>query len=557
MKKNPFTFVFLFCILFSNAQVPTFQWLKGFQGGPLYAHSVVRDAANNLYAFGDFQGMVDFQPGPGGPWFMTSQGTFPGTDVFVVKYDASGNFIWAEQINNSDADYAEEMAYDGSGNLFVTGYFQDVVLPTSYMTFIAKVDASTGFVNWRNTIGPAVPNGTDAVQSQGICTDVSSNVYVTGAFDNTIDFDAGAGTFTMSASQFNYDEAYILKMNSFGGFVWAKQLNGTGSSYCTDVVADNAGNIYCTGKFNGTSDFDPGPGTFTLSSPTSTTSCAFIWKLSTAGNLIWAKQIDYASSFRYNICMDNSSNIYCTGVFNGITDFDTGPGTYTLNSTNGEAYIVKMDAGGNFIWAKQFGGTPQSITTDITGNPFISGWFANTVDMDPGPSTYSFTSLGGNDGFINKLDINGNFLWADQIGSSSSWEDVEDICIGSTGDVYGVGMDGSTTDFDPGPAVVNPIYSWTYVLKLGQSPTAIKAIDKTSIGLMYPNPTSGQFNLLFDYPIENAELKIVNSLGQTVLQKTILHSDKLSLNITEQPTGIYFVEISANENKYWLKIIKQ
>ena len=115
--------------------------------------------------------------------------------------------------------------------------------------------------------------------------------------------------------------------------------------------------------------------------------------------------------------LDANGNVYTTGFFQGTPDFDPGSGIFNLNSTGGlDVFIQKLDASGNFVWAKQLGDTSSdnanSITVDASGNVYTIGYFSGTADFDPGSGTFNLTSVGGLDVFISKLDASGNFVWA-------------------------------------------------------------------------------------------------------------------------------------------------
>ena len=139
-------------------------------------------------------------------------------------------------------------------------------------------------------------------------------------------------------------------------------MGGTGAYAAAGSIAvDAAGNVYTTGYFGGTADFDPGPGTYNLTS--AGTYEMFISKLDSSGNFIWAKQMGGNSSLDYatglSITLDAAGNIYSTGPLEGTVDFNPGPGVFTLSAIGVNrtraSFVLKLDADGNFIWAKQTG----------------------------------------------------------------------------------------------------------------------------------------------------------------------------------------------------------
>jgi len=139
-------------------------------------------------------------------------------------------------------------------------------------------------------------------------------------------------------------------------FVWAKSFGGNSNDYGFSICSDASGNVYTAGHFDGTVDFDPGPGVFNLVSTTAVD--IFITKLNSAGNLVWAKSfegITGGNDVDFSITTDVSGNIYTTGYFNGTVDFDPGASTFTLTSVADDIFISNLDASGNFIWSNNMG----------------------------------------------------------------------------------------------------------------------------------------------------------------------------------------------------------
>ena len=140
--------------------------------------------------------------------------------------------------------------------------------------------------------------------------------------------------------------------------VWAKNMGGTAVDRAHSVAVDAFGNVYTTGFFDSTADFDPGPGTAYLTAEKFGN--WFVSKLDAAGNFVWAKQVGgtHDDVISYSIALDVAGNIYTTGYFSGTVDFDPGAGTTNLTTPAFDLHIFvsKLDAYGNFVWAKNMGG---------------------------------------------------------------------------------------------------------------------------------------------------------------------------------------------------------
>lgn len=305
-------------------------------------------------------------------------------------------------------------------------------------------------LNWVKQMGGNVASG------NAIISDASGNVYTAGSFLNTIDLDPGVGTYSFTSTGSSAGDLYITKSDASGNLIWARQLGNANLERVFTIDLDPANNIYLTGSFDGTVDFDPGQGVFNLNNAGMNTPATFICKLDVQGNFVWAKKLgDYAS--HSDLVIDAAGNIYITGRFN-TGDFDPGPGTYTLaaaSMNDADIFISKLDAAGNFVWAKQMGGPLNDcgtgIVTDTSGNVYIIGYFSGTADFDPGTGTQILNSYGLSDVFISKLDPAGNFIWVKQLGGSSD-ELPKPILMDGSGNLVTVGVFSGTGDYDPGPS---------------------------------------------------------------------------------------------------------
>src|SRR5674476_1418906 len=130
------------------------------------------------------------------------------------------------------------------------------------LLFFSSLQAQNVSLVWAKNMGGA---SDDYVNS--IAVDASGNVYTTGYFLGTVDFDPGAGTYNLTSAG-GYD-IFIIKLDASGNFVWAKNMgasSGASSDQGFSIAVDASGNVYTTGLFTGTADFDPGAGTYNLTS---------------------------------------------------------------------------------------------------------------------------------------------------------------------------------------------------------------------------------------------------------------------------------------------------
>lgn len=361
----------------TNGQEAYFQWAKSIGGTDHdYSNSITLDASGNIYTTGTFSGTFDFDPGVE-TFNLTSAGVMA---IFISKFDSSGNFVWSKQFSGS--------------------------------------------------------NGVKAA-SESIAVDALGNVYTTGHIQGTYDFDPGAGTFNLNSSQRGI---FISKLDNSGNFVWAKRMTGTFDAYGSSIALDASGNVYTTGYFTETCDFDPGAGTFNLTAPGSAPFNGtppfdiYISKLDNEGNFLWAKQMGGANneySYSINIDQGGSGAIYTTGSFQGTVDFDPGAGEFNLigpasapQFPTSDIFVSKLDSEGNFLWAiklhESAGVQGHSIVTDNFGNVYTTGNMTGAEDVDI---------------FISKLDNLGNLVWTNTF-SGTGFDYGQSVALDASGSVF-------------------------------------------------------------------------------------------------------------------------
>lgn len=470
--------------------------------------------------------------------------------------------LYGQSLDWSHALYSDSFAEgtfiesDTSGNIFVAGSFTDT-LDLSFISgtanelisnggediFLLKLNEN-GQLLWGENYGGV---GDDFVVSGKI--DQLNQVYLTGSFSQTATF--GSGTGSVSFSENGGGDAFILKHDSNGNLLWAKQIGG-GFGYVqgNGVDIDANGNIYVVGRFESDIFFPIGLGLTVISASGVD---AFITKLDSAGNFLWANQLGGSSLQVANgVVVDQLDAVYVVGRYGGTPDFDFGPATFTIPSNgNTDIFVMQIDSSGGFGWARGMGGdladVAIAVDIDFSGNVVTTGWFSDTVDFDPTGNGFSLSTISVNS-FITKHDSQGNYKWAKAL--SGNYSRGYGVAIDSCNNVYNVGHFELDVDFDPDSmanSVVNagPAQS-IYISKLDSMGEYITAkhflsndyafgrprdVNITSIGDVL---TTGSFGQTVDFdpdPIDS--LNLSSSLGTSAFIHKMTCEPIGSLGVTQ------------------------
>jgi uncharacterized repeat protein (TIGR01451 family) len=248
----------------------------------------------------------------------------------------------------SHDDRGRGIAVDSAGDVYVTGFIKGQVgfgvtdlTPQGKDAFVAKV-SSGGVFEWAGQFGGSSPSDYD--EGKGVVVDHAGSVYVTGFFEGTADFDPGLGISTLTSS--GLEDVFVAKLASDGAYAWARRIGDSHTDQGRDIALDGAGNVYVTGDFQGTVDFDPGPGSLNLASEGSGKDL-FVVSLSSNGDFVWARRVGQSGTDRGQaIAAGSSGDDYSAGFFQNIAvDFDPGAGITLLNSAGGDdLYLLKLNA---------------------------------------------------------------------------------------------------------------------------------------------------------------------------------------------------------------------
>jgi len=301
-------------------------------------------------------------------------------DVVLLKYDSSGGLLWQKTWGGTGSDVGRGIAVDGSGNTYVTGYTTSFGAGSGDVVLL-KYDSS-GALAWQKTWGNTSDDYGYSVAVYG-----PGSIYVTG---HTMSFGVGG-------------DVVLLKFDSSGSLVWQETWGGTGEDVGWGVAVDNSGNVFVIGYTNsfGTS------GDFVL------------LKFDSSGVLQWQEtwggtDIDYG----YGVAVDGPGNIYVTGF------------TASFGAGSADVVLLKYDWSGSLAWQETWGGTSDDygygVAVDGSGNIYITGY------------TISF-GAGVWDVVLLKFDSSGGLVWQETWGGTNT--DVgRGVAVDGSGDVYFVGQ---------------------------------------------------------------------------------------------------------------------
>lgn len=545
--------IFLTAPIPGNAVQGDLIWARSMGGaGDEQGNDIIVDSSNNAYTVGTFTGTVDFDPGAG----VENKTSTGSSDIFISKLDANGIFSWVKQIGSTGDDYAFSVDLDSTGNIYVVGYFtgtvdfdpgagvSDLVSNGNNDIFILKLDSNGDFVYAQNFGSVSQDRGV------GLSVDSFDNVIVAGTFQNTVDFDFDVVDTYDLISNGNTD-IFVLKLDPTGDFIQAQSFGGTGFDSLEELALDSNNNIYTTGAFQSTVDFDPD--LVDVSNLTSAGSeDIFISKLSPAGDFLYAHRIGGGSGESgKSIAIDQSNNIFITSNFSGTIDFDPDlVDVFNLTSFGStDAVVFKLDASGDFLWAKQLGGASselgETLSVDSSNNVYVTGYMDGLGDFDPGIGVFNLDVLDNQYTFILKLNNSGDFIWAKQVGGSF-FDQVQNTTLDSQNNLYLTGSFNDTGDFDTGDDIFNLTSlgsSDILVLKLGDASGPVLS-EVTPIGVVVNNFTP-------TYTFNTTEAGTISYQGSCSSPTTIATLGNNTITLNTLSAGYYencFISVSDNLN---------
>ena len=350
-------------------------------GGPGYdsANGIAVDTLGNCFVTGGYEGVADFS----GSTSLTNTSPTSYGDAFLVKYDASGNLVWARSAGVAQAaDEGAAVAVDGGGNVLVTGRsalasFAGVPVANAGRIFVAKYD-SAGAELWARKVGSYSGGSLDT--GTGIAADGTGNVLVSGVFTSPV-AGFGGSTFTNLGNA----DMFLLKFDPSGALLWARQAGGAGEDAASGVAVASDGSAYLVGATGGAATFSGS----NVTSLAGAASDGFIAKYAADGSVVWVRQMGGSGiSAARAVAVDQAGTLHVAGYFSGGATF----GTNTFGGIAGsyDAFVTRLDANGVFAFAQQAGGADLSgdfglgVGVDAAGNSYIAGYFSGTSSIGGG-----------------------------------------------------------------------------------------------------------------------------------------------------------------------------
>ncbi len=555
----------LFLLLIVFVFVPGVQsqsWVKGVGSGYdiMDGIRIAATPTGEVYEAGTFGGIVDFDPGIG---TYTLNGNI--TSAYIVKLDAAGNFIWAKILDQEvliDAlatdssgnllvagEFYNTRDFDlGPGVFSLTSNGQQDV-------FILKLDVNGNFL-WAKSMG-----GPDYDRVITFSNPVNNSFFITGYFDTSADLDPNP-LVNQPFSSAGLSDIFITKMDLNGNTLWTSRLGGTLNEVGVSVTTTSLGNTYLAGAFcSPVVDFNPGIGTYTLASANGITAgfAVFVLKLNNANNFIWAKRLGSSTGQIgvRSVVADSLENVYLSGNFNGTCDVNPGFPVYniTAGSSLNNFYTAKLDSAGNFGWAGSMPSPGVSfvdgMVRDLAGNLCLTGCFRNTIDFDPGPGQW-ISSVNGSsttaNPFLIKLSSSGVLL--DVKHMKSQFESrAQDICTDGSGNIYLTGFYADTCYFDfgwgPYPLTSTGSYPYAFIYKQSSTPPVplgLASGQTASRPQVYPNPVTHRLYIKMPGQLSAAKAAIYNSAGE--LTATMPLDENSSIDLGAYSSGLYLLQLT-------------
>lgn len=531
-------------ILFVCHSFPLYSqnWQFGTRAGGTsndYSSRIAVDSDGNSIVTGEFSGSITFDT-----ITLVSQGTW---SLFLAKYTPEGRIVWATTLASTQdvaSDiYANALALDSSGNIYVAGNFlidarfSDAVLQSIGTSdiYLAKL-TGTGHLVWVRQAG-GTGEGTFAQDAAtALALDKSGNCYMTGYYNHNAMFDS------ITISSPNSSEIFIAKYDVNGNALWATTSGSFGAFHMSfGIGVDGADNCYVTGKFfNGLSfggdTLDAGDAEQKI----------FIAKLDANGSVVWAKKVGSGGYYGVglDLAVERNGDFYISGYFRATMYLDE----TTLSRNDGLTYgviVARYDNTGKFVWAIQSNGgnaTGSSLSLDRQGGVFVTGTFLNTISF--GTTELASPTPAGGGAFVTRFDTHGNCQWIKGVVGSGVRSGHGFATTGS-GDCVITGTFSDTVTVGS-TQLISMGGSDIFVARIGETSTGVEKSDddRGYESIFYPNPATDVIRLREDEP--HRRIQILSLYGTPLLETGYTNL----LDISGLASGVYFLKVDDHVYRF-------
>ena len=529
-------------------------------------------------------------------------------DYWVVKLDYFGAIEWQNTIGGSADDYLNCIQQTADGGYILAGYSKSGISGdktegfsgafANFDYWVVKLN-SIGGILWQNTIGGNLDDYLHSIQQ------TSDGGYILGG-ESRSDM-----TGEKTEGNFGITDYWVIKINSTGGIVWQNNIGSFSDEYLNSVHQTSDGG-YILGGYSSSGisgdKTEAGLGG----------SDYWILKLNSSGVIEWQNTIGGSSSENLFSIEQTADGGYILGgfSFSGIS------GDKTEASLGYDYWIVKVNSLGSIQWQNTIGGSDYDYLYSIqqtSDGGYIAGGYSRSVIS--GDKTEP--KIGGNDYWILKLNSTGSIVWQNVIGGSAGDLIQSPYSIGKTTDggfiiggysssnISGDKTENSLGSTDywvvklmsdsilicevPSGLFTDNITSTNAKVHWNDVPTADsykvfyrvigagawakkttisgfssietfttfplreEKIELNDLINIYPNPTKGKINIVFDNQIENIVLvTILDISGKLIksLDKNIVDGF-LELDMTEFPAGFYILKFNTSEAEFIQKVVKE
>ncbi|MGE5363644.1 MAG: SBBP repeat-containing protein [Bacteroidota bacterium] len=547
-----------------------------------YGRSVAVDGSGNIYMTGDFSSQeISF-----GTETLTN--TDEGSaDIFLVKFNSDGNVLWAQSYGTAYTDRGISVVTDASGNVYMTGCFSSAQITFGTTppienagnsdVFLVKYDAA-GDVLWAKSAG-----GTGNDYGKSVAVDASGNIYVTGDY-NSPAIAVNSTTLT-NVNSAGTSDIFLSKYDTNGNLIWAKSAGGSANDLAESVAADPLGNVYAAGNFS-SKTFTADPATLWNSTDDGTTDI-FLLKYGIDGNLLLTKKpAGPSSDYCLSVATDAAGNVYMAGYSYSSSMVFGLPAPLSKANNDGTTDILlfKYDAGANPLWAQSTGGTGadycNSAAVDASGNVHVAGSFVSpTITF----GSAVLNNSGGYDFFVAKLLRESGSLPVElaSFGNACNGRDVQlkwttatEVNVSGFEIQRTQGDEWMTISFVEGAGNSNSSRSYLFVdrqLNVGKYQYRLKMLDTDgsfryseiinatvsvpehfSLLQNYPNPFNPSTKIEYSIPTSGkVKLDVFSVTGQLV--RTLINSRQeagyysADFDAASLPSGVYLYRLQSGE----------